>query len=892
MIAAPFFHPHHHRISYATVTNSDAKPPFRPDKIGYCQGMDLIVVLAILSGLFVAIALSEPLAARLRLPPTVILAAMGIAIGAAAAWFLATDVTDALNPVAGAILALPISSETFVYIFLPVLLFQVSLSLNLRRLMDDWVPVLTLAVIAVIVATFVIGMALAPFTSLPLIACLLIGSIVSTTDPSAVVGIFRATPAPQRLARIVEGESLLNDAAAIALFSVFLTAVVARETDPDIGAALIRLPWLIGVGAVLGWFFGRVAVMLMGWLNRWPLAQVSVSFATPFATFLIVDQVVGASGVVAVVAAGMAVNMGAPGRMSPPARAQLREAWDLMAYWAGGLIFMLAAILVPRILENLRPADFGLILITVIAAFVARAIILYGLLPLLTAARLSPRVDPRYRLAILWGGLRGAVTLALALAVTENPAIFVETKRLVGIVATGFVLFTLLVQGTTLRYVIARLGLDRLSRLDRALSDQVVAVALQEVRETVAETTRQLDLTPAIVREEAVRFGDRLNIAVDHAEAAQDVLDRDRVTLGLVALAGHERDLILFAFQDNLLSPQLADALLADADRLIEATRVEGRAGYRAQARRAMQPNRALRRAEWAYNRLRMTFWLERLTADRFEFLVSQSQTLHALTRFIESRIVRIHGRRVAGLLHELIRRRVEDTHRELEGLRTQFPGYAEELERRLIRRLVLRQEETEYDQMTQDGLIGPELHINLRARTDADRAALGRRPRLDLRLRRVDIVRSFPLFSGLDPDSLARLAAQMRTVYAKPDAILMRRDERPRTVWFIASGAVEAEQANGNRYLLGRGEMFGQLSLLMKKSRRARVTAISHATLLELDEDRFLDLLRRAPGLRDAVEASAQKRGVALDASQLPKGAPTTRGWLRVFDKKRRPAL
>ena len=845
--------------------------------------MDLIVLLGILSGLFVVIALAEPVASRLRLPVSVILAAVGIALGAAASWFWTTEVTDALNPVALAILNLPISSDMFLYIFLPILLFQVALTLNLRRLLDDWVPVLTLAVIAVVVATFVIGMALAPFTSLPLIACLLIGAIVSTTDPSAVVSIFRATPAPQRLARIVEGESLLNDAAAIALFSVFLTAVAARETEPDILAALLRLPWLIGAGAALGWLVGRVAVMLMGWLNPWPLAQVSVSFATPFATFLLTDQVLAASGVVAVVTAGMTVNFVAPGRMSPQAMAQLRNAWNLMAYWAGGLIFVLAALLIPRIMEDLRFSDFGLIAITVVAAFIARAIILYGLLPLLTEARLSPRVDPPYRIAILWGGLRGAVTLALALAVTENPAIFVEVKRQVGIIATGFVLFTLLVQGTTLRWVIAQLGLDRLSALDRALSDQVVAVALQEVRETVAETTRQLDLTPNIIRDEAVRFGDRLSGAVGRADEAQDILDKDRVTLGLVALAGHERDLVLYAFQDNLLTVRLADQLLADADRLIEATRIEGRAGYRAQSRRALQPSQTLRRAEWLHNRLRIKLPLERLTADRFERLVAHNQTNRALAGFVERRIVRIHGRRVAGLLHDLIKRRVEDTGRELEGLRTQFPGYAEELERRLIRRLILRQEEQEYDQMTQDGLIGPELRMALREGTMPERAALDARPRLDLRMQRVDIVRSFPLFSGLDEDALTKLASRMRTVYAKPGDVLMRKDDKPSKVWFIASGAVEAEQA-GARFLLGRGEMFGQLSLLLKRSRRAKVTAISHTTLLALDEARFLDLLRRAPQLCAAVQASAEKRGVALDENQLPKGKPSDDPWLNRF--------
>jgi monovalent cation:H+ antiporter, CPA1 family len=857
--------------------------------IHYVANMDLIVLLAILSGLFVAIALSEPIAARLRLPVSVILAAIGITIGAAASWFWNTTVTDALNPVALAILNLPISSDIFIYIFLPILLFQVSLSLNLRRLLDDWVPILTLAVIAVIVATFIIGAALSPFTSLPLIACLLIGAIVSTTDPSAVVSIFRATPAPQRLARIVEGESLLNDAAAIALFSVFVTAVALREEEPDLLAAMMRLPWLIAAGAAAGWFVGRLGVVAMGWMNPWPLAQVSMSFAVPFATFLLADHGLGASGVVAVVAAGMSVNLSAPGRMEPNGLAQLRDAWSLLAYWAGGLIFVLAALLIPRILAGFRFADLGLICVAVVAAFVARAIVLYGLLPLLTAAGLSPKVEGPYRLTILWGGLRGAVTLALALAVTENPAIFVETKRVVGIVATGFVLFTLLVQGTTLRWVIGWLGLDRLSPLDRALSDQVVAVALQEVRETVAETTRQLDLTPAIVREEAVRFGERLNKAVDSADAANDILDKDRVTLGLVALAGHERDLILYAFQNSLMGADLADILLVDADRLIEATRVEGRAGYRAQSRRALSPSPAQRRAEWLHNRLRLKGPLERVMAGRFEFLVSHSQTLRALTRFIEARIVRIHGRRVAGLLHDLVKRRQEDTARELEGLRAQFPGYAEELERRLIRRLVLRQEELEYDQLTEDGLIGPELRLSLHGTKHAERLDLAKRPKLDLRLHRVDIVRSFPLFAELDEASLARLANHMKTLYAKPGDVLMRKEDRLNRVWFIASGAVEAEQA-GNRFLLTRGEMFGQLSLLMKRSRRAKVTAINHTTLLALEEARFLDLLRRTPQLRKAVRASAEKRGVDLDAAVLSQPpAPTShwpRLWPRLFGK------
>lgn len=827
--------------------------------------MDLIVVIAILSGLFLVIALAEPLAARLRLPVAVILATLGVGIGAAAAWFWRTEMTDALNPVALAILNLPISSEVFIYVLLPVLLFQVSLTLNLRRLMDDWVPVLTLAVIAVIVATVVIGAALLPFGTLPLLACLLLGAIVSTTDPSAVVSIFRATPAPQRLARIVEGESLLNDAAAIALFSVFLSALVLRETEPSVAAVLTGLPWAIGGGVLVGWAAARVAVAVMARMNPWPLAQLSISFALPFGSFLIVDRLLSGSGVVAAVVAGMVVNFLSPGRLAPATVSLLKDTWNLLAYWAGGMIFVLAALLVPRALERAVAQDFLLVGVVIVAAFVARAVILWGLLPLLTALRLSPRVEGPYRVAILWGGLRGAVTLALALAVTENPAIPFEIKRQVGIVATGFVLFTLLVQGTTLRMVIHWLGLDRLSPLDRALSEQVVAVALQDVRETVAETVRGFELTPAIIRDEAKRFGERLNRAVDRADEAQDILDKDRVTLGLVALAGHERDLVLYAFRDGYISDRTAERMLADADRLIEATRTAGRAGYRAQARRALRRGRMLGLAEWAHSRFRWQAGLQSLIADRFEFLVSHQQMLRFLITFAEKRILRIHGKRVAAVLADLVRWRIEEAGREMEGLRIQFPGYAEEVERQLIRRLALRQEEVEYDQYTRDGLIGPELRLALQQRIDTEKALLARRPKLDLALQRVDILRGFALFSALDDASLRQLARRMKAVYAVPGEVLVRKEALPDRVWFVARGAVEAEIA-GNRHLLGQGEMFGHLSVLQRRPRRATVRALSHTMLLTLQEAEFVTLMAQVPDLTAAVKASADKRGVMVD--------------------------
>ena len=263
--------------------------------------MDIILVTTVIASLFVVIGLAEPLAARLQLPYSVILAVLGILIGVSATFFLRTDLTDALNPVAAAILGLPIRSNVFLYVFLPTLLFQATLGMNLRRMVDDWVPILVLAVVAVVVATVSIGYALFWVSAIPLAACLLIGAIVSTTDPSAVVSIFRSISAPRRLARIIEGESLLNDAAAIALFGLFMGYVMLGIPDPELGSALAQFPMLIAGGALVGWLGARIAVWVMALFARHELAQQSISVALPYLAYIVAEQSVGASGVIAVV---------------------------------------------------------------------------------------------------------------------------------------------------------------------------------------------------------------------------------------------------------------------------------------------------------------------------------------------------------------------------------------------------------------------------------------------------------------------------------------------------------------------------------------------------------------------------------------------------------------
>ena len=321
--------------------------------------LSLANVLFTIAGLLVLIGVLQPLAARLNLPSTVLLAVVGVFIGAAATFLLQTTLTDAFNGVAELILDFPISSTEFLYIFLPVLLFEAALMIDVRRIAEDAAAVLVLAVIAVMVTTAVVGVALAPLASVPLAACLLFAAIIATTDPSAVVGIFRDIGAPGRLTRLVEGESLLNDATAIAIFTVLLDFIM---TDREIGLGeglLIFLNAAMG-GALVGFVGGRVLMWIVPLLRDSRLAEMTLTLALPYLVYIVCEHT-EFSGVVAVVTAGLVVSALGRSRLSPESREFMHDVWAQLAFWAGSLVFILASMLVPRLMIGIELYDLLLI---------------------------------------------------------------------------------------------------------------------------------------------------------------------------------------------------------------------------------------------------------------------------------------------------------------------------------------------------------------------------------------------------------------------------------------------------------------------------------------------------------------------------------------------------
>ncbi|WP_417669437.1 cation:proton antiporter [Roseibium sp.] len=835
-------------------------------------GMDTPIIVAAFAGLLVTISLLQPLARRLGVAPSVLLALVGTLIGIAATYLLYTPRTDVFNTIALVFVDPPIDSEKILYIFLPILLFQTSLTLDVRRIFEDIGPILVMAVVAVFVATFFIGLALYPLAGVPLVACLLLGAIVATTDPVAVVAIFRDIGAPARLGRIVEGESLLNDAAAIVLF-VILLGILTGKQSPDAVTAVMAFLRSFAGGVIVGFLFARIFILILPLMRDLPLAQVTHSLALPYLLYVVCDQFADVSAVVAVVAAGIVFNLSGPSLIAPKHWTFLHDVWEQIAFWASSLIFVLAAILIPRLVSGFAPLDLLLLLVLVVAALAARAVVIFALLPVLSTLRMGEAVNTKFKTVILWGGMRGAVTLTLALSVSEHVALSDEISSFVTKLATGFVLFTLLVYGTSLKPLIRLLGLNQLTSRDKALRTQFLSLVLSDVRQEVETAARDYNISHEVSGKISERYRERAKAAAIASGSLEDLKDKERVVLGLLALADRERELVLGHFHEKTISNRAVSQHLAAAGRISDMTRSEGRAGYNRAARLPLKFGARFQIAQWLHRRLKIQHFLSITLADRFEYLLVSRIIAEELVAFNTRRIRPLVGERVGSILNDTLCARRNEITRAIEALRLQYPDYADAQESLFLTKTGYRLEESAYTEAHAHALIGAELYNDLTADLARSRQATSQRPRLDLGLKTLDLLTQHALFRDLEPDRLESLAKLVRPQFATPGEKLISKGEKGDTAFFISSGAVEV-RTQTDVIRLGRGDMFGEIALLTGKPRSADVIALGYCQLLTLSEADYRRLIGKAPDLKahmDSLSAERQSMNEA-SATQSPQ--------------------
>ncbi|MDX1400661.1 MAG: cation:proton antiporter, partial [Kiloniellales bacterium] len=737
--------------------------------------------------------------------------------------------------------------------FLPILLFAGALEVDVRRLQDDFAPILTLAVVAVLACTFFVGYTLSWLFSLPLVACLLLGAVIAATDPSAVVSIFRDLGAPRRLTLLVEGESLFNDAAAIVLFGFFVSVMTDNlMTEPLF--AVFQGAWAFLGGLLFGGGAAFLAIECARFLKAHPVAEVTLTLALAYISFVVATAYLDASGAVSTVSAGLVVAARGRTRLSPESWNRLSNVWEQLSFWAVSLIFVLAAMLIPRIFRGLTLEDGLILFVVIIAAVLSRALIVYGLLPVLAYFGKTSAFSSAQKLVLTWGGLRGAVTLALALAVIENPAIPREIADVVAIPATGFLLFTLFVAGPSLRPLLRVLGLDRLSAREEALRERVLRFSGLSVRDQTMKLARDNAMDPRLL--EGI-VADEGNDGIENADLLESGL---RTEIALVTLSNQEEELYYKHLADATVSPALARPGIAVAERLGDAARAQGLAGYRDVLSRELRPSLSLSFALWLHRRFGWEWYLERKLAERFGNLVASQVILRELRRFLRGSVIPLLGAQTGEQLRQLLNERIAARQIWIEGLELQYPAFAEDLRRRYLSRAALRLEELEYRRKWSEALISDELLGKLLDHLNRRRQTITRPMRLELGFKVREMIEKVPLFRGLKPDHVFWLAKRLKPQITLPGEMVVKKGTIGKSMYFVTAGRLEVVLREG-AISLGPGDVFGELALLRHGRRTADVRAIDCCHLMSLAKSDFRKLLRLSPELDRHFDKMAEER-------------------------------
>src|SRR5690349_5818545 len=344
---------------------------------------------------------------------------------------------------------LPLSRDLIFNVLLPPLVFEAALQLDWRRFRQELPLTSVLAFAGVAIAAVVVAGGMHWIVGWSWIGAALFGVLIAATDPVSVIASFREMGAAPRVSMVVESESLLNDGVAAVGFAVL--SAIAAGASPGVTSVAPAFLWTLGAGLIIGLAVSTAILILVG-RTMDPLVEITLTTIAAYGSFLIAEDI-HASGIIAALAAGLLVgNFGWESAISVEGRERVRYAWEYFAFLANSFVFILIGMnAASQPLAQLGSVAAGVAILLVLAG---RALSIYPIAALFGRSRW--RLPASYQHTLFWGGLRGALALALALAV---PPSVVERNA---IIVTAFVVvaFSILVQGLTMPWLIRRFDLS------------------------------------------------------------------------------------------------------------------------------------------------------------------------------------------------------------------------------------------------------------------------------------------------------------------------------------------------------------------------------------------------------------------------------------------------
>ncbi len=820
--------------------------------------LPLSEAILVLMGLLAVAMATTGIVRNFPIPYTVLLVILGIILGTLA------RSGEAFRPLT----AFQLSSDIVLFLFLPALIFESAFNLNARRLVKDLLPILILAIPALIASTALIGIGLWLVLKIDLMLALLFGALISATDPTAVLSLFKELGAPERLTTLVEGESLLNDATAIVIFNIILLFAL-NGTLPgwvDAGGAVFTFfKVFIGgvlVGVIIGFILSELLYKLFPSLSAFMIMTV----VTAYSCFVIADHILHVSGVMAVIASAITMGLLWVPRIAQAEIYTVRELWEVIALTGNSLLFLFVGLSVD-VGELITRVD--MIALAVLLVLLARAVTIHTMVPVAVRWFLLPRVSPGERHIMWWGGLKGGLAIAIVLSIPET----LPERGLLIDLTLGVVIFSLLINAPTIRPLMRKFGIDKLTDDERADLQQGMVYAGQKssafihkfydagiisrsVEQLVKKNTGEIFAsdTSEIREVRGIRYL-RLNAVKAEFEELKQLYD--------MHLVKHYTYLeIRNDIQRNL------ETIIANQDQVL----TDGTSEKNLFFKMEMIVLRKLREHDWA-TRLLHRYQNIRLS-NKIQCDVAQVMICTSILKMLEKRVeVGVSER--AQVVDEY-RVRLEKSCAHLREIADDFPDFYARFEASFFTRMALTSAQYYAVQMHRNGELGTKVFAHMDKQIGAAMPAI--LPTVDLlsAFKASDLISSIPLLNGLSQKVCERLATCAIPVTFLAGDVVIGEGDYGDALYIIQHGTLSVYKDGEAINTLREGDFFGEMALLDDHIRTATVKAKTPSTLLRLRRRDVMQLAKEDAELKNRLRSrkeGRQKRVEAVKAVPILSG-------------------
>lgn len=802
--------------------------------------------------------ISAALCRDVPIPFTVILVIIGVVLGSLTRNYTEVDFLTKLELLTSS----KLTSDIVFFIFLPALIFESSFNLDARQLMKDIGPVVTLAVPALLIASFIIAFGLWYFLNMDFVLALLFGALISATDPVAVISLFKEIGAPQRLTVLVEGESLLNDATAIVLVKIILgLTVVAGFGINEFSNAIGDFLWVFLGGIFVGALTGFVIAEILYRLKAGVSAYLIMTIVLAYVSFIVGEHFLHVSGVMAVVAGAITMGIFGASRIPQSATSLVLETWEVIALVCNSLLFLLIGLSVELVEVALT---FKYIVVAIVLVLLSRALTIFSIVPITVKLFRLPKITRGERTIMWWGGLKGGLAIAIVLSLPDTLA----DKTLLINMTLGVVLSSLLFNAPTIRPLIQRFGIDRLSNDERAELKHALGVAEEKASTTLGRFNEVGLISPetqSLIEKKTEKVFSTEEFSADESQSLRHLFIMAlRVELEELKYLYDMGLLRQYTYLDMKNSLQRGrEAWLSDPNKFSHNSAV-GLSKPSIFKRLEDQLVYYFREKNWAagilarYQHTRLSQSLQR---DIASILIAKSVLEH-LQKLDEVDPALRH--KVSAVYED----RLQFKQSKLKQVRSDFPEFYIRFETRLFAEVAISSAKQSAEHALHHGEIGMKVYAKIEYRIanaiDDLPAISAPAPKLNVS----DLIGTVPLLNGLSSELLAKLSDKAQSVTFLPKDVIIGEGERGDALYIISRGTVKVykdREQTEELATLRDGDFFGETALLEAQIRTATVVATQSSTLIRLTRRNVLALAEQDPELKTRLTEMSDLRKTNL---------------------------